>query len=196
MKTFKLISSILLVYFFSSCSEKESTTAEPPPTAEEYLQMGWDEFENQNYETALENFEISFQKDNWLDDAMSGAGWSAGYLSQLTVAVEYFTQGYNVTENNEDITAGFAFIYNAQKKYENSNEWALKVKSNWIFSHDVSVNINDVFLLIAENCFALGDFENSLIYVQILNPVFTCDIYSIEGRAALAAEIERLKGKI
>lgn len=196
MKPFKIIIFILLVNFLYSCSGEDTGPTSPSPSAEEYLQIGWTDYENQNYEIALENFLNAFKKDNWLDDAMNGAGWSAGHLSDLSKAVNYFTQGYNVTENNEDIVAGFAFIYNAQKKYEDSNNWALKVKPTWVFSHDISFNIDDIFLLQAENYFALGDFENALNYVQLLNPQFTCNIFTIEGRTLLADEIERLKGFI
>jgi len=47
-------------------------------------------------------------------------------------------------------------------------------------------------LLLAVSYFALGDFHASLQQVQQLNPNFTATITTQAGRAALAAEIERL----
>jgi len=48
--------------------------------------------------------------------------------------------------------------------------------------------------MLAECYFALFNFDDCVIQVKILNSSFTADIATYDGRAALAAEIERLRG--
>ena len=66
----------------------------------------------------------------------------------------------------------------------------------WIFIHDQTISYKDLHLIKAEGYFALGNFNESLIEVQLLNPAFTTDTNTFEGRAALAEEIERLRGVV
>ena len=94
-------------------------------------------------------------------------------------------------------TGDYVIVLNADKKYAASNikiDTALTSDSNWIFSHGLGLNKNDLIVLKAENFFLLGYFAVSLSAIQELNPSFIANILTSEGRADLALEIERLKG--
>ncbi len=93
--------------------------------------------------------------------------------------------------------AGWAFVQNALKSYADSNtkaSQALTQAPTWRFSHDSTLDASDLHILKAENYFLVGDFDNSLTEVKLLNPNFNADVSSSSGQADLAAEIERLKG--
>ena len=131
-----------------------------------------------------------------LTEAYSGLGWSYLQLDSLAKALNEFAICASLNDPMADLHAGWAFALNAQKEYVKSNEQvdeALKLDANWIFGHGLSLAVYHLQVLKAENYFLLGLFSQSLAQVQIVNSTFTTDVSTDEGKAALSAEIERLK---
>ena len=176
-----------------SCGK--SPTGTEGKSAEELLKEGWTAFEAGKYKEAVEKFEGVVEKDASLWDGYNGLGWSKGRLGETGDAVTAFLNALGGNEGLLSARAGLAFAYNAQGKYEKSNEQAeevLEANGEWAFAHDSRVDWRDLVVLEAENWFALGEYGKSLAAVRRLNEDFTVEVGTVEGQAALAAEIERL----
>lgn len=168
-------------------------------TPAELTDQGWQNFSSANYQSALDKFEEAINKDDSFVEALSGAGWACARLLKLNNAVTYFSQGISQSSNLIDAYAGLAFVYHAQKQYSlaiASANNALTINAHWDFSHDTTLDYKDLHLIMAECYFTLLDFSNSLAQVKILNPSFSANVNTFEGRAALAAEIERLRNVV
>jgi tetratricopeptide (TPR) repeat protein len=186
----------LVLLIIAGC-ESDNGTTPTEYTAQELTEQGWDLFATVDYQRALEKFEEAISKETNYVEAYAGAGWASARLTNLASSVSYFSSCISLNSSYEDGHAGLAFVYNAQKHYLlaiTSANSALSQNSTWFFQHDETLNHNDLHLLLAECYFALLNFENCLAQVKILNTSFTADITTYDGRAALAAEIERLRG--
>lgn len=196
MKVTKYIFASIILLSFINCEPQNGVTPDDK-NAEQLVGEGWDYFKSGNYQLALERFQDAIARDNDYAEAYNGAGWSTARLTRLSDAISYFIQSIAQNSSYTDAHAGLAFAYNAQKQYQlaidSANE-ALRLRSNWQFSYDESLSYKDLQLILAASYFALGDFSQSLAQVQKLNPSFTADINSYEGKSALAEEIERLRG--
>ena len=202
MRTIKYIYLLLLYFGLSACGS-DSKVNKPIVNYTEQITAGWSEFANQNYSAAIEIFNSAKTMSPDSSYAYIGLGWAYFKNDQLYDAVNEFSDGYDKNDVNvivsADITAGWAFVLNAQKLYSESNnkiEEALFNNPDWSFSHGLVLNQNHLILLKAENFYLLGFFGESLSAIQELNPSFVKNILSSEGRAALALEIERLKATL
>lgn len=196
MKIIKYFLYFLLLTFIFKCGE-DNGFKPPAKEAEQLTNEGWDRFEYKGYDNALAKFKEAIAKDKNYAEAYNGAGWASARLTNLSDAVSYFTQCISLSSTHVDAHAGLAFVYNAEKEYQSSVSaaiTALSIDSSWLFAHDQTINYQDLHLILAECYFALGNFSDSLAQVQILNPSFTADVGTFEGRSALAEEIERLRG--
>jgi len=199
MKTSKYLLCFFIILLSFSC--EDGSRFEPPDTeAEELTSEGWVKFgygTRNSYQNALAKFEEAITKDSNYAEPHCGAGWTNARLSNLSDAVINFSDCISLSSSYEDAHAGLAFVYNAQKEYQLSIDWAnetLSLNNKWVFSHDQTVSYLDLYLIKAEGCFALGDYGDCLTNVQVLNPIFLVDVTTIEGRFTLAEEIERLRG--
>ncbi|HDQ00208.1 MAG TPA: hypothetical protein ENN22_13645 [bacterium] len=186
----------LLIFFIAGC-DIDGGAGTDNFTAQELTEQGWTLFISKNYKSAANKFVEAFGKDPGYTEAYTGAGWAYARSLNLDKAVDSFSAGIALNTNLADAHAGLAFVYNAQKSYQNSiqsAQQALTINANWNFAHDQTLDYQDLHLLMAESYFALLDFNNSLAQVKLLNPAFDVDVTTYEGRSALAAEIERLRG--
>lgn len=185
---------ITLSCFTFSCKEKVNEP--PPPDDNLYINQGWEAFSKREYQTALDKFTEAMRMDSSIADAYNGAGWSSGKLNLLDNAVKYFLIGKSKPNSVLDINAGLSIIYNAKKEYNLSISEAFvifRTNPEWFFSRDTSVNKFDLRIILAENYFALGNFEISYEHVKLLNPTFNVNFRTMEGQTILAHEIERLR---
>lgn len=169
-------------------------------TLEELIRQGWAAFEQGQYRTARDKFEQAWEKNPLEVEVYNGLGWSYFKLDSLEQAARQFHISYCLFDTTADIAAGWAFVLNVQKLYARSNEkadQALALNPAWAFTHTLPLDVKDLRLLKAENYYLLGNFTQSLAEVKILNPAFPLtSVVSDLDRAALAEEIERLKGII
>ena len=196
MKIFKYLMFSLMVLLTAGCVSNNGTTP-TDFTAQELTEQGWEKFGTVDYEKASEKFQEAIKMDANYVEAYCGAGWAEARLTNLASSASYFSQCISLNSSYVDGLAGIAFVYNAQKNYQSaitSATNALNKSSTWAFLHDETLNYKDLHLLLAECYFALLNFSDSLTQVKILNSSFTADISTYDGRAALAAEIERLRG--
>jgi tetratricopeptide (TPR) repeat protein len=192
-----IILLIMIALIFCGCPSSDSNVEPPAATYDDLVSDGWSEFTSQNYTVAIEKFDAAKSMEPDIFEAYNGLGWTYFKDDQLANSIIEFSSGSQKVGSTADIEAGWAFVLNADKKYAASNikiDTALTSDSNWIFSHGLGLNKNDLIVLKAENFFLLGSFAVSLSAIQELNPSFVANILTSEGRADLALEIERLKG--
>ena len=193
----KFVSIFLLPILFACSSGGDGPSGPTGPPLEVLILEGWTAFEQGDYNTASTRFTEAVSKDQTSMEAFLGLGWSLFKLDNLSRANNEFTAGSSKESPTADLFAGWAFVLNALKRYANSNqrsESAINQDPAWQFSHGLSLDVNDLRIVRAENYFLLGEFANSLVEVRILNSNFNVDVLTNDGQAALAQEIERLKG--
>ncbi|MFC1887682.1 tol-pal system YbgF family protein [Candidatus Cloacimonadota bacterium] len=197
MKTIKyLIILILFMFIFSGCSKDSSSSG---LSDEEKLALAWDHFGFAEYQEAIDTFLELIEDDVFLAESYSGLGWSYSRSGQLLNAVSSYSNGLLSEPANDiadDIYAGLSFAHEALGEFDNALTSSIEVGNGWQFDHDSNLSFNDIVLLRAICYYALADFANSLLEVQILAPDFECDVNTEEGRAALAAKIEELRGEV
>ncbi len=193
MRNIAIILSVIIILLGSVCSESSS----PKASDDEILNDGWENFENGDFEEALELFLELVDREASLAEAYCGMGWCLANQGFLDSALQNFTNALIENPDQDlinDIYAGQGFSYEASAMYQNCLLVTGLVDSDWSFEHDQNLSYSDLILLRAICHYGLADFANSLIEVQILDPDFTADISTPEGRAALAAKIEELRG--
>ncbi len=189
-------------YLIVSCSN--SGSGPPVKTPDQLLAEGWQAYSQKNYQSARNSFGQAISARSGFTDAYNGAGWSDAKLNNMSEAANDFLTGYGTNSTNQQIRgqigAGMGFVLNTQKNYQESLYWSglvLQSDSNWTFTRDLSLTSADLFILRAEDYFALARFDSSLMEVQKLDArdtvSFAPDVSTDLGRIELAAEIERLQ---
>jgi len=197
MKTIKyLLMMSLFVAVISGCGDDGSSSG---LSDEEKLALAWQYFGEGSYQDAIDGFNELIDDEVFLAESYSGLGWSYSRDGQLNNAWSSFNTGLTNTPSEdieEDIYAGSSFTLEAQELYNDALTNSGQVGNSWQFDHDAELSYDDIVLLRAICYYALTDFPNSLLEVQILAPDFDCDVQTEEGRAALAAKIEELRGEV
>jgi tetratricopeptide (TPR) repeat protein len=194
----RIIMIVSFTIFIWGCKKNGGGPTGPPgPPYSELVQQGWTAFQSTQYDTAIVLFSLAKQMNSNKVDAYVGLGWSYMKLDQLTTASDEFNMGSQKANPPADLFGGWAFVLNALRDYGGSNAEADQVFTldpTWTFSYGLPLSKDDLHVLKAENYFLLGNYTYSLNEVKRLNSGFNADVTTSIGRAALAAEIERLKG--
>ncbi len=161
------------------------------------ISEAWTSFTQGDYQSALKSFNEAKKSNPDASEPYAGAGWTYIQLNRLSMAYGEFSAGSAKNDSIPDLFAGWGFVLNAQKDYAGSNTQiatALALSAYWSFSYGLGLSAADLHVTKAENYFMLGDYAHSLAEVKILDSGFDADILTNAGQAALAAEIETLKG--
>ncbi len=196
MRSIKIIIALVCLGSVLGCDIQNGTNVSDGKVTE-LINSGWEQFEAGNYSAGLQKFEQAISQNETSAEAYCGAGWCYARLTNLAAAVRNFNEAISLDANLADAHAGLAFVYYAQKQYNSAISSAnktLSLSSIYLFAHDRSLGYKDLYLVIAACYFALGDFNQSLAFVKKLNPTFSADPGTFDGRSALAEEIERLRG--
>lgn len=193
---FYIAIGLALLLLFPACSGK-SKTDNTPDTFEAYVEEGWNKFADGYYASAIDNFLEAISMDATTAEAYTGLGWSYLRNNNLADGNQAFVDGEAATDPAAHLYAGWAFLLNALKAYSDSNEkatTALTMDADWEFDLGFPLDAADLYLLRADNFFLLGNFDESLQQVRLVNPAFDADVSTVEGQSELAAEIEILTG--
>lgn len=194
----KLLFPVLLIVFMvlgHGCSKSSTGNL----SDSELLSAGWEEFRARDYGAARDHFAELAGRGTLLADAYCGLGWSRLYLGTPAPAIEDFETalGENPSaETGSDIYAGKCFGYDALGNSQQCIEASALIAITWQFRYRSGLSYSDIRLVRAANLYALGEFSLSLAEVRFLDPSFNADINTVEGRAALAARIESLRGSV
>jgi len=195
MKKMTYILIAIFTAIIGSCGS-ENVFKPVDKEAQVLVEEGWEKFSYRGYQNALLKFQEAITKDDTYSEAYCGAGWASARIPNLQTASNYFSQCLSLDIYYADAYAGLAFVYNAGKAYQNSissAQYTLELNSKWAFDHDSSLDYKDLYLIMAEDYFALGDLSSSLAQVKLLDPTFDANVDSFEGKQALAEKIERLR---
>lgn len=190
---------LMLPVLICACSSSDDgPTTPPPPTDAAVLAAGWAAFTAGDLPAAGAEFRELISRGALKADAHDGLGWTSARLSQADSSHFHFElsldNGAADLPIADEVFAGLAFALDALNLHEDCLLAAAQVSSDWVFTHDPDLDHDDVVLLTAIAHYALGDFEASLLAVQILDPDFDADVETVAGRAQLAARIEELQG--
>lgn len=199
------------VMLFAGCgSDSDGNTEpdpEPEPTYAEIVSAGWIALAAGDLDTAIDHFLDAVTADATQAEPHTGLGWCRILLDDPATSDTDFTTGSLLTGTDAvqaDLQSGWAFVGNALKdptgidtsNFSDSNDRitvALTLDPDWSFPYVAGIDRDDLVLLQAANHFALGDFASSLGSVQVLDPLFTADVGTPGGLAALAIKIEELR---
>ncbi|KAA3654454.1 MAG: hypothetical protein DWQ10_17800 [Calditrichaeota bacterium] len=190
-----LIYFVVVVTIFFACGK---STTETPPSQEEYdalVMQGWQDFAEKNYNSAKIQFQEAAGVNPGNAAAYGGIGWALLMQDSLTSADDQFSLGAEKSDPDADFYAGWAFtlhlLHQSEKSINNALS-ALQFDADWIFENGTSLDKRSLQLILAADYFLVGNFAESLRYVQMLNPGYSADIFTYSGRAALSRELERL----
>jgi tetratricopeptide (TPR) repeat protein len=178
---------LLFICFLAGCKNDNGGGSE---TADQLVQDGWQAYLSKDYKTATSKFNQALAMNSSLVDAYNGAGWSYALLNRLDSSVNKFNLGRSRDTANTGINAGLGIVENALKSYQSSIAYAeivLRQNSSWTFNRDNTINWSDLRVLLAEDFFALMQYDSCLAQIQTLTPDTTRAVDS------LAAKIEALR---
>ena len=177
----------------------------PEPTYAERIAAAWAAYESGDAAGARDGFAAAVADDAGPMEGHVGLGWAKLALDDLVGAHDAFSAADARSGPDglrADLHAGWAFGWNARQevvgRHSESNDQVEAVESldsAWTFSHRPDLDHEDLIVLAAENHFALGEFTESLARVKTLDPIFSADVGTPAGRAALADRIEELRAE-
>ncbi|MCP4571881.1 MAG: hypothetical protein GY838_05965 [bacterium] len=168
----------------------------PPVTDAAILSLGWTAYGNDDPIEAEEQFRKLLDRGKLLAEAHDGLGWMFSSENEPDSAAVHFAaavaEGADALPIGDQTRAGQAFAASAQGQHQASLDAAAEVAAGWVFTHDTTIDYDDVIVVRAVSHYALAGFEAALAAVQELEPGFTADVGTVDGRGLLAAKIEEL----
>lgn len=188
---------VFLALTLNGCRGSEDGPSGPKLTSDDLTELGWDSFEQSDYQSALDNFKAALGKNPDHIEANNGAGWSAGKLpDHLDEAPGYFAKCLQIDTTIYDALGGWTFVVFQMEDFEaaiNKADSLLRRRPVWQFRHEQTLDHFDIRLVLAVSYFSIGEFEASYETVRFLNRSFETDISTPAGRRELLEEIERLR---
>jgi len=191
--------SIAVMILLSSCISGPDDVIVLPPADVYHTKVAeaWIEFESGRYREAIIVFREASEIDTLSPDAYLGLGWCYAMLDEMEDSLSNL-EFANVKEpGSPDVYAAKAFVYLAQSEYEAAIAAADKAISlggeEYVFSQIPEVQTRNLRLLIAECYYAMGQYEDAQVQIDILKPDNNLDPNSRNYKQDLLLEIENLK---
>jgi len=153
---------------------------------------GWSVFESGDYVSARSFFLDAIDADDRYADAYNGLGWCYARLDNITKSISNFKTAINKDAGLLDSYAGLAIVDNNYGNAVSRAATVINTAPNYCFSHDTTVTIEDIYLCRAHAWVCLGEFQKALDDVRVVDPGFSADVSTHEGREALIRRIEEL----
>ncbi len=131
----------------------------------------WSLFESGKYQEAKTEFEAHISDGS---EAYVGLGWSSLRMDSISAADGYFAQ--IIGDTLIDGYAGLVAVKWAQRDYANTilfGDVVLLAQFDYIFSHDVTVNNQDIALHQAFAYYALGNLSGCISKIRQVDPDFS-----------------------
>lgn len=198
----KIIFIFYIIVLFVGCSPDSEDTLIIPIENDYELEIarGWLKFGSDDFKSALSTF-LKASEINPLDArAYIGLGWCYAMSDELDIAIVNFDYAITREAGSPDGYAGKAFVFMAKNKYEETIETAFKAitlgNESYIFSQIPDVNSYSLRLLIAECYYAIGNYAEAMIQVDIIKPYNKIDRNSRNFKQDLLGELEKIKSEI
>lgn len=174
--------ALISIFLIVSCS----------PVVEELVDDGWIAFENGDYSLSRSIFLDAIDAYGKNAKGYSGLGWSYMKLDSIYESISSFDRAISLDTELMEAYAGISLI---DMDYNNVIDKAtvlIDSRPDYVFSHDSSVTIEDIYLSRAHAYICRGNFSLALYDVQSVDPDFNADISTQQGRLALVQKLEEL----
>ena len=201
--------SIIATVLIGGCVSGPDDVVVLPPTDLYHVEVAeaWIEFELGHYRDAAIAFREASEIDPLRSNAYLGLGWCYAMIDQMEDALSNFELAIMKEPGSSDGYAAKAFVYLAQNEYEASIAAADKAISlggeEYVFSQVPDVRTRNLRLLIAECYYAMGQYADAQVQIDILKPdnnlnqknrTYKRDLLlEIEGLSSVGSVLERFQ---
>jgi hypothetical protein len=150
------------------------------------VDQGWDLFSQDDFDPALEKFRAAYSYENDNVDVLEGLGWTllklyrfeASHPESLSSS-KAFGEALQLEPQRLDCLSGQAFLYQALGMHSEAGNRAQEVLTrggeSYVFQYDPEITASDVRYCYVVSQIALGNFEQALVEVKILDPTVDLD---------------------
>ncbi|MEX1276893.1 MAG: hypothetical protein WEE20_13235 [Bacteroidota bacterium] len=174
---FPVLFCVLLV----GCGKDDAPT--PPEDTvndKELLALGWKDFEEKRYDSAITNFTDAYNKSTTAAiraESLCGRGWANSSKRDFTKAKSDFAFALGVsgipTDVDLDVRTGHAFVAHAQNDFTSAISFAhavLTQRPAYVFVHDTRVTAKRVRMVLIQSYYADGQFAQAAGQMDLLDP--------------------------
>lgn len=146
----------------------------------ELLALGWKDFEEKRYDSALVNFTEAYNKSTTAAiraESLCGRAWANSYKRDFAKAKSDFAFALGVsgitTDVDLDVRVGHAFVAHAQNDFISAISFAhavLTQRPAYLFSHDARVTAKRIRMLLIQCYYADGQFIQAAAQMDLLDP--------------------------
>lgn len=161
----------------------------------EKLDAGWALFSAGEYEGAIAEFDDAVAMRAGLGDGHNGRGWSYLRLGLLETALREFDTAVAKGFVGAGAQAGRCLILNRLDEYRQcvfAGEAVVAQDSRFELKADRTLDIRDVRLAMAQSHFALGEYEEALEQIEVVDSAVLLNPNSGTFALELLAAIEKL----
>lgn len=199
MKTLTHLTLIVLLALLAGCGGGDDgggPTTPPSDSNETVLSRGWIAYGDGDWDEAENQFRRLLDREALLAEAHDGLGWTFLGTNEPDSSATHFaaavTQGADTLDIADQARAGQAFAASGLDQHQACLDAAALVATGWVFDHDDAYDHDDVTVLRAVSHYGLAEFADALAAVQEIEPAFTADVGTVDGRGVLAAKIQEL----
>ncbi|MCK9330346.1 MAG: hypothetical protein PHY08_04415 [Candidatus Cloacimonetes bacterium] len=204
MKFKKALFILLICLSIFACSKKEDKEEIidlNTYSSTELYQLGWNAFTANDFTKAIEYFNALNTREEAYLLGYYGLGWTFLKQYKYNNALNEFNKFFDndtlqiYLESDSifiDVKAGLTITKNTFNLFDEVIQESNYIPENWSFKYIPNLDYYDIILLkiIAE--YNLELFDNALQSINIIEPDFSTDVSTIEGRLILLNKIELL----
>ena len=157
----------------------------------ELVQLGWRQFAEEDYVSALASFDEALGLLSDFADAHAGRAWTLAFLGDAHEARRSFVMAKERNNNDPDIWVGGAFVFATLEDYDQVVLWAenaLALSNQWVFSHRTSITHLHLRYVLATAYWYRGSYTQCRLQLDVLEPGVVHD----EDSQSLLADLQRL----
>ncbi|MFH1277393.1 MAG: hypothetical protein ABIK65_03330 [Candidatus Eisenbacteria bacterium] len=161
----------------------------------EKLDAGWALFSAGDYTGAIIEFDEAVAMNGGIGDGHNGRGWSYLRLDSLETALDAFNMAVAKGFVGADAQAGRCVILNRFDEYRQcvfAGQAVLAIDSRFELEADITVDVRDVRLSMAQSYFALGEYLEALDQIEAVDSAILLNPNSATFVLELIRAIENL----
>jgi tetratricopeptide (TPR) repeat protein len=153
----------LMLVWPAGCAGRKSPTR--VDQAEKFTRAGWTLFTQEDYEGAMEQFDLALDELSEYQPAHLGRGWTLAFLREFEEARFALVTARELDPNDIDAWAGGAFVYSQLGDHDRVVEWAesalglaLQAQQNWVFQFRTSITHRHLHWTLAQSYWYRGSY--------------------------------------
>ncbi len=176
-KTIQVLVILSAVLFLYTCERPETEIPEESTTISSELLAGWDSYQTDDYESAIEHFTVAALRNSAEAEAYNGLAWSHLKRQEFSDAASQFNFVKNLaTEQNNNVLladsyAGVALLWDSKRYLDEldgvdvaildehldeaimSGEMALEIDASYTTAHDPAYDADAIRIALGRNYF-------------------------------------------